>query len=61
MQSFKFPDEIDNKGKPQEEELDIQIEDDEPVEVKIVDDTPPEDQHVEPLPEKIKELSLIHI
>ena len=55
MQSFKFPDEVDNKGKSQEEELDIQIEGDEPVEVKIVDDTPPEDQHVEPLPEKIKE------
>lgn len=55
MQTFKFPDEVDNKGKPQEEELDIQIEEDEPVEVKIVDDAPPEDQHIEPLPEKIKE------
>ena len=55
MQSFQFPDEIESKNKPAEEEIDIKFEGDEPVEVKIVDDTPAEDQHVEPLPEKIKE------
>lgn len=53
--SYKFPDEIDNKGKP-EDTLDISIEGDEiDIKVDVQDDTPPEDRFIEPLPEAIKE------
>ena len=53
--SYKFPDEIDNKGKP-EDTLDISIEGDEiDIKVDVQDDTPPEDRFIEPLPETIKE------
>jgi len=53
--SYKFPDEIDNKGKP-EDTLDISIEgDDVDIKVDVQDDTPPEDRFIEPLPEAIKE------
>lgn len=53
--SYKFPDEQDDKGKP-EDTLDISIEgDDVDIKVDVKDDTPPEDRFVEPLPETIKE------
>jgi hypothetical protein len=53
--SYKFPDEQDDKGKP-EDTLDISIEgDDIEIKVDVQDDTPPEDRFVEPLPEAIKE------
>jgi hypothetical protein len=53
--SYKFPDEQDDKGKP-EDTLDISIEgDDIDIKVDVKDDTPPEDRFVEPLPETIKE------
>ena len=53
--SYKFPDEQDDKGKP-EDTLDISVEgDDVDIKVDIKDDTPPEDRFVEPLPETIKE------
>jgi hypothetical protein len=53
--TYKFPDEQDDKGKP-EDTLDISIEGDEvEIKVDIKDDTPPEDRFVEPLPNSIKE------
>ena len=53
--SYKFPDEQDDKGKP-EDTLDISIEgDDVDIKVDVKDDTPPEDRFIEPLPETIKE------
>lgn len=53
--SYKFPDEQDDKGKP-EDTLDISVEgDDVDIKVDVKDDTPPEDRFVEPLPETIKE------
>ena len=53
--SYKFPDEEDDKGKP-EDTLDISIEDDDvEIKVDVKDDTPPEDRFVEPLPNNIKE------
>lgn len=53
--SYKFPDEIEDKGKP-EDTLDISVEgDDVDIKVDVKDDTPPEDRFVEPLPETIKE------
>lgn len=48
---YKFPDEMEDKGKP--EELDIEIEGE--VDIEVVDDTPPEDRNVDPLPEDIKD------
>ena len=53
--SYKFPDEVEDKGKP-EDTLDISVEDDEvDIKVDVKDDTPPEDRFIEPLPETIKE------
>jgi hypothetical protein len=53
--SYKFPDEADDKSKS-EDTLDISIEDDDvDVKIDVKDDTPPEDRYVEPLPETIKE------
>jgi len=53
--SYKFPDEQDDKGKP-EDTFDISIEgDDVEIKVDVKDDTPPEDRFVEPLPEAIRE------
>ena len=53
--SYKFPDEEDDKGKP-EDTLDISIEDDDvEIKVDVKDDTPSEDRFVEPLPNSIKE------
>lgn len=54
-ESYKFPDEEEDKGKP-EDTLDISVEDDD-VEIKIdvKDDTPSEDRFIEPLPTTIKE------
>jgi hypothetical protein len=52
--SYKFPDEQEDKGKP-EDTLDISIEGDDDIKVDIKDDTPPEDRFVEPLPNNIKE------
>jgi hypothetical protein len=53
--NFKFPDEVDSKGKS-EEALDISIEGDEvEIKVDVKDDTPTEDRFVQPLPESIKE------
>lgn len=51
--SYKFPDEIEDKGKP-DDTLDISVEGDD-VEIDVKDDTPPEDRFIEPLPETIKE------
>lgn len=51
--SYKFPDEDEDKGKP-EDTLDISVEDDN-VEIDVKDDTPPEDRFIEPLPATIKE------
>lgn len=53
---FKFPDEMEDQGKPVDTDVDIEIEaqgDD--VTIEIVDDTPPEDRNVEPLPEEMKQ------
>jgi len=53
--SYKFPDEQDDKGKP-EDTLDISVEDDDvEIKVDVKDDTPSEDRFVEPLPNNIKE------
>ena len=53
--SYKFPDEEDTTGKP-EDTLDISIEDDDvEIKVDVKDDTPSEDRFVEPLPNSIKE------
>ena len=53
--SYKFPDEQDDKGKA-EDTLDISIEgDDVDIKVDVKDDTPAEDRFVEPLPNNIKE------
>ena len=53
--SYKFPDEQDDKGKPVDT-LDISVEgDDVDINIDVKDDTPPEDRFVEPLPETIKE------
>lgn len=53
--SYKFPDEEDDKGKP-EDTLDVSVEDDDvEIKVDVKDDTPPEDRFVEPLPNSIKE------
>ena len=52
--SYKFPDEQDNKGRP-EDTLDISIEGDDDIKIDVKDDTPPEDRFVEPLPNSIKE------
>ncbi|MFZ4599362.1 MAG: hypothetical protein ACOYNN_12015 [Terrimicrobiaceae bacterium] len=53
--SYKFPDEEDNTGKP-EDTLDISVEDDDvEIKVDVKDDTPSEDRFVEPLPNNIKE------
>jgi len=52
--SYKFPDELDDKGKP-EDTLDISIEGDDDIKIDIKDDTPSEDRFVEPLPNSIKE------
>jgi hypothetical protein len=53
--SYKFPDEQDDKGKP-EDTLDVSVEgDDVDIKVDVKDDTPTEDRFVEPLPETIKE------
>ena len=55
---FKFPDEIEDQGKPVDTDTDVDIEieaqgDD--VTIEVVDDTPPEDRNVEPLPEEMKQ------
>jgi hypothetical protein len=53
--SYKFPDEQEDKGKP-EDTLDISVEgDDVDINIDVKDDTPPEDRFVEPLPNSIKE------
>jgi hypothetical protein len=53
--SYKFPDEEEDKGKP-EDTLDISIEDDDvEIKVDVKDDTPSEDRFIEPLPNNIKE------
>ena len=53
--NYKFPDEEDDKGKP-EDTLDISVEgDDVDINIDVKDDTPPEDQFIEPLPNSIKE------
>ena len=53
--SYKFPDEEDDKGKA-DDTLDISIEDDDvEIKVDVKDDTPSEDRFVEPLPNSIKE------
>ena len=53
--SYKFPDEEEDKGKP-EDTLDISVEDDDvEIKVDVKDDTPPEDRFIEPLPAAIKE------
>lgn len=53
--SYKFPDEEDDKGKA-EDTLDISIEDDDvDIKVDVKDDTPPEDRFIEPLPDTIKD------
>lgn len=53
--SYKFPDEEDDKNKA-DDTLDISIEgDDVDLKIDVKDDTPPEDRFVEPLPETIKE------
>jgi hypothetical protein len=50
---YKFPDETEDKGKP--EDLDIEIEGEGAVDIEIVDDTPAEDRNVDPLPDDIKQ------
>ena len=50
--SCKFPDEQEDKGKP-EDILDISIEGDDDIRIDVKDDTPPEDRFVEPLPNSI--------
>lgn len=53
---FKFPDEIESQGKPEDEvsvDIEVEAKEDE-VSIEIVDDTPPEDRNVEPLPEEMK-------
>jgi hypothetical protein len=49
---YKFPDEMEDKGKP--EDLDIEIEGEGAVDIEVIDDTPKEDRNIEPLPEDIK-------
>ena len=44
MDEFKFPDEIEDTGKPV---------DSDDFEIEIEDDTPPEDRNKEPLPKPI--------
>ena len=45
MESFEFPDEVEIKGKPVENDVDIEIE--------IEDDTPPKDRNKEAIPEEM--------
>ena len=53
--SYKFPDEEEDTGKP-EDTLDISVEgDDVEIKIDVKDDTPSEDRFVEPLPSSIKE------
>lgn len=52
---FKFPDEVDSKGKP-DDDFKVEIEsDDDDVKVEVIDTTPPEDRNVEPLTEEVKQ------
>ena len=55
-EEFKFPDEEESKGKPEELSAAEQQEDDEPAfEVEVEDDTPPQDRGREPMPQNLKE------
>ena len=45
MENFEFPDEVEIKGKPVENDVDIEIE--------IEDDTPPKDRNKEAIPEEM--------
>ena len=51
---FKFPDEVESKGKPVDEEIEVEAQGDD-VTIEVVDDTPPEDRNVEPLPDEMKQ------
>ena len=52
--NYKFPDEVDDKDKP-ENTLDISSEGDDDIVIDVKDDTPSEDRFIEPLPASIKE------
>jgi hypothetical protein len=52
-EEFKFPDEIENQGKPLENEAKDAAADD--VEYVVEDDTPAEDKNAKPLPAEVKE------
>ena len=57
---FKFPDEIDNEVKvednDQENDIEVSVEGDgEDIKVEIVDDTPDEDRFIEPMEDSVKE------
>lgn len=57
---FKFPDEIDNEVKvednDQENDIEVSVEEDgEDIKVEIVDDTPDEDRFIEPMEDSVKE------
>ena len=56
MSEYKFPDEIEDTGKPVDDDtLEITIEGDDDIKVEVVDDTPDEDRFVEPLSADVKD------
>jgi hypothetical protein len=55
---FKFPDEVDTKADAKaDDNIDFEIEGDEPPAIEVVDDTPPEDRNRKPMAEPPKEVT----
>ncbi len=54
-EDYKFPDEIETKGKPEDNDVDISIEGEGDIEIDIEDDTPERDRFAKPLDRAVAE------
>ena len=52
---YKFPDEIENKGKPEDNDVNVSIDGEGDIEIDIEDDTPERDRFAKPLDREVAE------